>query len=193
MATTSIGAPGVTFPDATVQSSAGVSSVNGKGPGVVQSVVIAKTAITTTSGGNIDFTSLPSWVKRITIMFHNVSMSATNNVQVQLGTGSTTYTISGYGSIFSILGSSSVGTATASSGFVVAQPSTAAGVFSGNVVISNLTANTWTEVGNLGETSGTRQTTSTGSIALGAVLTAVRITSVSTDTFDAGIINIMYE
>jgi hypothetical protein len=32
-----------------------------------------------------------------------------------------------------------------------------------------------------------------GDVALGAVLTAVRITSTSTDTFDAGSINILYE
>jgi hypothetical protein len=157
------------------------------------SVNVLATAVASTSGTSIDFTSLPSWVKRITVMFSGVSMSATNNVQVQLGTGSTTYTTSGYGSNFSIQGSSSITTSAASTGFVITQLSTAAGVFSGQVVIANLTGNTWAENGLLGETSGTRIVSSAGSIALGAALTAVRITSVSTDTFDAGTINILYE
>ena len=155
--------------------------------------ITQSTAVVTTSGGNIDFTNLPSWVKRITVMFYNVSMSATNNVQVQLGTGSTTFTTSGYGSNFSIQGASSITTSAASTGFVITQLSAAAGVFSGQVVIANLTGNTWAENGLLGETSGSRIVSSAGSIALGAALTAVRITSVSTDTFDAGSINILYE
>jgi hypothetical protein len=151
------------------------------------------TAVASTSGTAIDFTALPSWVKRITVMFSGVSMSATNNVQIQLGTGSTTYTTSGYGSNFSIQGASSITTNSASTGFVISQLSSAAGVFSGQVILTNITGNTWVQGGALCETSGTRIVSSAGSIALGAVLTAVRITSTSTDTFDAGTVNILYE
>lgn len=200
MAVTINGTSGITTPGVvnsgteTIASTLAVTgAITGSGLSTTLYPLVQSTNQTTTSGGNIDFTAIPSWVKRITIMFNGVSMSNTNNVQVQLGTGSTTYTTSGYANNFSILGSSSVTTSSATSGFVFMQLSSIAGVYSGQVVISNVTGNTWVESGLVGETSGSRIVSSVGSIALGAALTAVRITSVSADTFDAGSINILYE
>jgi hypothetical protein len=152
------------------------------------------TAVASTSGTAIDFTGIPSWVKRITVMFSGVSTSGTSNIQVQLGTGSTTYTTSGYGNNYSIQGAATISTSSASTGFVCTVPSVATGVYSGQIIISNITGNTFTEVGQMGETNGTRITSSAGSIALAAALTAVRITTAGgTDTFDAGSVNILYE
>ena len=200
MAITINGTTGITTPGVvnsgteTIASTLAVTgAITGSGLSTTLYPLVQSTNQATTSGSNIDFTAIPSWVKRITIMFNGVSMSNTNNVQVQLGTGSTTYTTSGYANNFSILGSSSVTTSSATSGFVFMQLSLIAGVYSGQVVISNVTGNTWVESGLVGETSGSRIVSSVGSIALGAALTAVRITSVSTDTFDAGSINILYE
>lgn len=200
MAVTINGTSGITTPGVvnsgteTIASTLAVTgAITGSGLSTTLYPLVQSTNQTTTSGGNIDFTAIPSWVKRITIMFNGVSMSNTNNVQVQLGTGSTTYTTSGYANNFSILGASSVTTSSATSGFVFMQLSSIAGVYSGQVVISNVTGNTWVESGLVGETSGSRIVSSVGSIALGAALTAVRITSVSADTFDAGSINILYE
>lgn len=208
MALTINGTSGVTYP------AGGLDNVAGAGVGTTDTqtltnktltspvfggtptgvgVLTSGTAVASTSGTSIDFTALPAWIKRITVMFTGVSMSATNNVQIQLGTGSTTYTTSGYGSNFSIQGASTITTNSASTGFVISQLSSAAGVFSGQIILTNITGNTWVQGGALGETSGTRIVSSAGSIALGAVLTAVRITSVSTDTFDAGTVNILYE
>ena len=69
---------------------------------MASSVITAGTAVASTSGTSIDFTSIPSWVKRITLMFSGVSTTSTSNVQIQIGTGGTP-TTSGYFSIISIV------------------------------------------------------------------------------------------
>lgn len=149
------------------------------------------TAVASTSGTSIDFTGLPAWVKRITVMFQGVSLSATANILVQLGTGSTTYTTSGYLSTTNAAtsGGNSINTSTA--GFVILE-ALAAGLTSGHMVITNITGNNWVSSCVYKRDTGTVGY-GAGDVSLGAVLTAVRITSSSTDTFDAGTVNILYE
>jgi hypothetical protein len=156
--------------------------------------IVSGTAVASTSGTSIDFTSIPSWVKRITVMLSGVSTSGTSIVQIQLGTGAgPTYTTSGY------LGSASTLAAAATSsnsttGFFASSFNSASNIRHGTIVISNLTGNTWTAFGVISLSEAAATSTTAGSIALGATLTAVRITTVNgTDTFDAGSINILYE
>lgn len=52
------------------------------------------TSQASTSGTAIDFTGIPSWVKRITVMFSGVSTNGTSVPQIQVGAGSVT--TSGY-------------------------------------------------------------------------------------------------
>lgn len=155
------------------------------------SVITAGTNVASTSGTSISFTALPSWVKRITVMFNGVSVSATADIIIQLGTGATpTYTITGY------LGSASTQTGTAenfTTGYKVVNSNAAASVWHGNIVIDNVTGNTWAQSAVLGNSNAAGVRTSGGSIPLAAALTAVRITTNSTDTFDLGSINILYE
>jgi len=150
------------------------------------------TAVASTSGTSIDFTSLPSWVKRITVMFSGVSTSGTSLMQIQLGTGSTTYTTTGYNSGAWTANTSNSGLIT--TGLILNSSSAAAANYYGNIIISGLGSNTWVESHSLGGPSGGYQSIGGGAIALAAVLTAVRITTVNgTDTFDAGSVNILYE
>jgi len=155
------------------------------------SVITSGTAVASTSGTSISFTALPSWVKRITVMFNGVSTSSTADLIIQLGTGATpTYTASGY------LGSVSTQTGTTenfSTGYKVVNSTTAASIWHGNIVVNNVTGNTWAESAVLGNSNAGGVRTSGGSIPLAAALTAVRITTSSTDTFDLGSINILYE
>ena len=151
------------------------------------------TAVASTSGTSIDFTGLPAYVKKITVMFSGVSLSGASSILVQLGTGSTSYTATGYVGGGARLGASSVAAGTFTTGFAF-NNSTAAALIGGNMTITNVTGNTWSASGVCGENSGEFVCMTGGSIALGAVLTAVRITTVNgTDTFDAGSINILYE
>jgi hypothetical protein len=154
-------------------------------------VINRGTAIASTSGTSIDFTGIPIGASRITVMFSAVSTNGASIPQIQLGTGSTSYTTSGYTSFCSNV-SGSPSTTTASTGFATSSTN-ASNALTGSFVITLLTSNTWTCFGGVGQNS-TNSSIVMGSVALGAVLTAVRITTVNgTDTFDAGTINILYE
>jgi hypothetical protein len=149
----------------------------------------------TTSGTAKDF-NVPSWAKRITVLFSGVSTSGTSDVIIQLGT-SAGFTTSGYvGSAYTIVGSASPGAAAFSSGFLIrlGGAATAPASREGAVILMNVTGNTWTGFVNIGLTNTVYAAGGAGSIALAALLTQVRITTVNgTDTFDAGSVNIMYE
>jgi len=153
---------------------------------------VAGTAVASTSGTSITFTSIPSWVKRITVMFNGVSTNGSSLVQVQIGAGSVT--TSGYTSIagnFAISGG--VGGSTGTAGFVTADGN-ASSVRYGQMVITNVTSNTWVASNTIGSTGINFVSLGGGSVALGGTLDRVRITTVNgTDTFDAGSINILFE
>jgi hypothetical protein len=156
------------------------------------------TAVASTSGTSIDFTGLPSWVKRIVVMFNAVSLSGNSTFRIQLGTGATpTYTTSGYVTFGVTFSASGLGAGTDTGGFPIGQNQTAAGVttYGGNCMITNVTGNTWSYMAMCGGSSATNGgLLGGGSVPLGAVLTAVRVTTINgTDTFDAGSINIQYE
>ena len=150
--------------------------------------VISGTAVATTSGTSINFTSIPSWVKRITVMFNAVSLSASANFLVQIGAGSVA--TSGYTST----GELGATVATSTSGFV-AVAGAAANSFSGSFVLTTLGSNVWVSSATIRtvNTGGGTGGVAVGNISLGGTLDRVSITTTSTDTFDAGSINILYE
>jgi len=150
------------------------------------------TAVASTSGTSIDFTGLPSWIKRITVMFNGVSLTATAHILVQLGTGSTTYTTSGYTSISAVTEAAGNSVVSSTSGFLVFDGA-ATRVVTGHLIITNISGNNWISSHTGKINASTLPMYGAGDVSLGAVLTAVRITSTSTDTFDAGTINILYE
>jgi hypothetical protein len=152
--------------------------------------VISGTAVASTSGTSINFTSIPSWVKKITVMFQGMSTNGTSVVIIQLGTGSTTYTTSGY------LGATGSHTTYANFTTGIATTSVRSAVYvnHGAITITNITGNSWVASGTIGNSESTVISYTGSSIALAAVLTAVRVTTVNgTDAFDAGTINILYE
>jgi len=152
-------------------------------------MLVSGTAQASTSGTSIDFTSIPSWVKRVTINFSGVSTNGSSLVQVQIGSGSIVTT--GYSS-----GASSGATAnTSTTGFLATSNMAAANSITGTMVVNLLTGNSWVCFGVSYYTGvGAALTLFSGSISLSGTLDRVRITTVNgTDTFDAGTINIMYE
>jgi hypothetical protein len=148
------------------------------------------TAVASTSGTSIDFTSLPSWVKRITVMYSGVSTNGSSNYLIQAITGASTIVNSGYSSSASTGASG----ATSTAGNVLMAVTAAGTVYNIAVTLVNVTGNTWltTSVGGTGASNAGN--ISGGTVSLGAVLTGVRLTTVNgTDTFDAGTVNILYE
>jgi hypothetical protein len=83
-----------------------------------------------------------------------------------------------------------------STGYTVKNTQAASSIFHGNTTINllDLATNTWSANGTVGQSNDTTSYSCGGSIALAAALTAIRITSVgNTNTFSAGLINILYE
>jgi hypothetical protein len=176
-----------------VDGSAGVTTNSG----AIYNGIASGTAVASTSGTSIDFTGIPSWVKRVTVMFQGVSGSGTSNHIIQLGTGGTpTYTTTGYLGTCSNVASASASSTQMSTGFLVTTGAAAAALYHGiiTLVLINPSTNAWAESGSLGRSDSNLGYFSGGTLPLGSVLTAVRITTVNgTDTFDAGSINILYE
>jgi hypothetical protein len=157
--------------------------------------LISGTAVTA-SGSTVDFTSIPSWVKRITVMLSGISFTGTptGNTLLLLGTGGTpTYATSGYANQIMTTGASSMNTANFTTGFAVLNPNSSTILYSATYVLTNLSGNIWTFAGSGADASGTRMYLSSGEVTLSAALTALRVDPNSTDTFDAGSINILYE
>jgi len=153
--------------------------------------LISGTSVTSTSGTSIDFTGIPTWVKRITVMFSGVSTSGTSAPIVQLGTSSS-FETSGY------TGSAGFGTTNVnlSSGFFITTTAGAGNTAQGIMVLTllNSATNTFSCSSNVGITGNQIVYLCGGAKALSAALTRVRITTAGgTDTFDAGSINILYE
>lgn len=149
------------------------------------------TAKASTSGTAIDFTGIPSWVKRVTVMFNGVSTNGTSVVLVQLG--NTSFVTSGYTSIASGFTVTSANTLGFTTGFSTGDTSSADMVRFGTMVISNVSGNIWVAGGGLA-VQGLGKHIFSGGITLPGTLDRVRITTVNgTDTFDAGSINILYE
>lgn len=147
------------------------------------------TAQATTSGTYVDFLNIPSWVKRITVMFNGVSTSAASALLVQLGDSGGIENTGYLSTITSAAGTASAYTA----GFGVAIP-VAASVISGTMTLNLIDSATNSWVVTSAVKIGTTQLYwGAGDKATSSVLTTVRITSVTPDTFDAGSINVMYE
>ena len=155
---------------------------------------VAGTSVASTSGTSIDFTSIPSWVKRITVIFNSVSLSGSSAYLIQIGTSggiqNTGYTSSSY-----IIATAGGDGRNSTAGYIVYCDNASYG-FSGNFVLNNITSSTWVASHSMG--SGIALTGLSniggGSKNLSGTLDRVRITTVNgTDTFDAGSINIFYE
>jgi len=159
-------------------------------------VIVSGTAVASTSGTSIDFTSIPSWVKRVTVMFSGVSTSGASDYAIRIGdSGGIVATGYASASIRHVGGAVNNGSQYTTS-YGLNNPNGASSVFSGAFVLMSFGSNTWVANCVIGDSNGTSAATSTagGTKTLTGVLDRVRITTVNgTDTFDAGSINILYE
>ena len=172
----------------TLPSTAGAVVVNG-----ANSALVNGTAQNSVSGTSIDFTGIPSWVKRVTVMFNAVSTNGTSFVQVQLGTSSGIHTTSYNCSFTSITGTNVCGVGSNASGAVVAGGNASVSRI-GSIVFAAQFTNTWSFTGITADNTTSAMTNCSGIVALTGTLDRVRITTLNgTDTFDNGLINIMYE
>lgn len=184
-----------TAPSGTVVGTTDTQSLTNKtlGSGLVMaaSAITSGTAVATTSGTSVDFTSIPSWVKRITVMLVGVSTNTGSQLLVQIGSGS--FTTTGYSESVSVASAqtNTVQSATSTAGCILYSGG-ASDITQVHMVLTLVSGNTW-----LSTHSGSRVgwgLVGSAYITLGGILDRLRLTTVNgTDTFDAGSINILYE
>ena len=158
--------------------------------------LVSGTSVASTSGTSIDFTGIPSWVKRITVMFQGVSTNGTSTTQCQIGTSGGVQTSSYISNTSTIPNASSPASTAVTTGFGLCANQAAAATLSGAFRINLLDSATglWVCDGVLSRGDSTANYVFGGTKTLSGTLDRVRITTVNgTDTFDAGTINILYE
>ncbi|MDO3431199.1 hypothetical protein QWJ46_00730 [Rhizobium sp. CBN3] len=149
---------------------------NGLVSGVVQSA----------SGTAVDFTSIPSWAKRVTISFYDVSTSGTTGIGIQIGPSGGPET-TGYAC------SASTGILSTTQ-FALAGTTAAAGVYQGMAILTLIGSNTWAFSSQLVRTDTAGYVGAAGSKTLAGTLEQVRFkTGNGVETFDGGAVNILYE
>jgi hypothetical protein len=170
---------------------AGTSTITLQAATATMSVNTLGTAVASTSGTSIDFTGLPSWIKRITVMLNGNSRSGTSHTLIQLGSGSITTT--GYISTSCTVNSTgTVGGANSTAGFIGFDDG-AANVCSGHFIFTLISGTTWVS-SHATKNTTTQSSFGGGDVTLSGTLDRLRITTVNgTDTFDAGSVNILYE
>jgi hypothetical protein len=191
------GTTGVVTPGATVGSITGILKATS---GVVSQAVagsdygqLTLATAQTASGTDVDFTSIPSWAKRITVMFGGVSLSGTSSFLIQVGTSSGVVN-TGYSGGGTRYGGTAIAAASGTAG-ISPWNITPSAAYSGHAIWTLIGGNFWACSLNLGASGGTESgCVGGGSVTLSGVLDRLRITTVNgTDTFDAGTINISYE
>ena len=144
---------------------------------------------------SVDFTSIPSWVKRIIVSLTGVSTTGTSEVIFRIGTSGGIQS-TGYLSTSSVI-STGVSATNDTTGFRIYNAGgVATDLRNGALTLSLLDSatGTWSATGIFGQSDAARNNFIGGSKALSGTLDRVRITTVGgTDTFDAGSINILYE
>ncbi len=150
-----------------------------------------ETAQATTSGTFKDFLNIPSWAKKITVIFNDVSTNGTSPSQIQLGTSSGIDATS-----YKSAASNQAGTtSTSTTGLLITESTIlATATTSGLCVITLLGSNIWVSNSVVVNTAAANLRYSGGVKTLSGTLDRVRITTVNgTDTFDNGSVNILIE
>ena len=177
---------------ATIDGTTGLTAPSG----AIFNGIASGTAVASTSGTSINFTDIPAWVKRITVMFSGVSTSGTSLQMIQLGDSGGVET-TGYTAGSSTFQPTAIVTTNYTTGFTIKTDSVASTIMDGYITINlfSSSTNTWVAGGVIySPTPGAYMAAVSGAKSLSATLDRLRITTVNgTDTFDAGSINILYE
>lgn len=152
-----------------------------------------------------NWTGIPSWAKKITIMFNGVSntgSAVTDIPLIRLGYGGTpTYVTSGYlGCVSEIYANTAYGTLQYSAGVATTTDQAATYVRNGVAVFTNVGGTKWVYCCNFGLSDSAHSSYGGGSVDLGVgnTLTAIQVTTqgpsgTGTSTFTAGTVNILVE
>ena len=155
-------------------------------------VPVLGTMWTSTSGASNTWSGISSWATKITVTFSGVSLSGTDQIAIRLG-DSGGLENSGYLGSCNDFTPASTGALT--SEWAVTMTTVAGSIFNGSAIITLLDSatNTWAYQSVMSNSASALVHCGAGSKPLSATLTQIQVKSITTDTFDAGIVNIAYE
>jgi hypothetical protein len=145
------------------------------------------------SGASVTFSSIPSWVKRITMHFSGLSLSGTDEILIRLSTGGT-FATTGYtsSSNYTTVGGGTGGGSSTTGAILKA--GAAANALTGSYTFVNIASNTWVGTGShIYDNDAQFVGTEAGKVTLGGTLDGIRVLASGANTFDAGTVNITYE
>lgn len=143
------------------------------------------------SGTAVDFTGIPSWAKRVTVIFSGISSNGTVPIFIQIGDAGGIEGTGYSGGVATIQGTNATSATSSTTGFLLLFASVAAATYNGSATLSLITGNTWVLSSILGQNNGLAHF-GHGTKATSDTLTQVRV-SVSGDSFDAGTLSIFWE
>lgn len=147
--------------------------------------------IATTSGAAID-QAIPSWARRITILFKGVSTSGTSAMLLRLG--NPTIAVTGYSSVAFNSTTNSVANASDTTGFRLMYAIGATSSLLGSAVLVSPDGVSWIESSTMSDIVNATSLMSSGGVTLSGLAKVLRLTTVNgTDTFDAGSISLLIE
>jgi len=163
---------------------------------LIKGIEVLGTKQATTSGTEVDFTGIPAWAKKITVMFNGTSLTTDDDLLVQIG-DSGGIEATGYTSTAVYLqdaGGSDVtntNTISATDGFNIAT-NDAGDAVTGHMLLTlmNASTNKWIASHRVSKGAAVETAWGSGSKSLSGTLDRVRITG---GTFDAGSVNVMWE
>lgn len=169
-------------------------------PGTMKSAqIVLSTPVTLTNQTFVDFTGIPSWVKRVSIHFFAVSTNGTSVPIIQIGDSggieTSSYTSGGANTGVGI--GTNFNTVVFSTGFALTATTAAASSFSGTYVLERFSSSSdqWQFHGmSTNANVSAVMYFGIGAKTLSTTLDRIRLTTVGgVDQFDAGTINISWE
>lgn len=163
--------------------------------------LISGTAQSLVGQGFVDFTGLPSGIKKLTVIIRGASTDGTAIPVVRIGAQNSVAILFYQGTQMSIISGGNPGSTANTTGIILNNSNAASQVYNGTVEFTALGSNyTWAYSAQMGLSESTRLMINNGTIALGdyyvgaAELSNVRLTTIGgTGTYDAGTINIVYQ
>ena len=153
-------------------------------------IVSANSSSVAASGSAIDFTNIPSWVKRITVMVDGVSNAGAADILIQLGTSGGIVS-TGYVASSTATSTASTGHTASTAGFPM-RLAAGTSICYGIMTICLMGTNQFAAA-HTARQAATSSMYGGGSVTLGGTLTQLRFTNTASDSFDLGSVNIMYE
>lgn len=189
-------ATGVVELATTAEAQAGTDTTRALTPARLKDAQIQRgTAVTLTSQTAVDFTGIPSWANRVTVLLSATSTSGTSQVAIRLGT-SGGFATSGYNGHACNIEAATAGSFFSPDLLPLEASGAAAYVRYGRCDIRRVNGNEWVMSSHIGVSgaAAARNSFGGGGISLGGTLDRVRLTTVNgTDTFDGGSVNISWE